>query len=118
MSNAIQIITPYHYEGTWVFDDSDVDLLREPFVEGMPEIIDAILDREGLAACARFRLLFSANPFPSHQAVLEWESEEVGGNWYHLPVEPQPMRGWLCPALLKYFDAAPERLYVKAEPLP
>jgi hypothetical protein len=74
VSNAIQIITPYRYEGTWVFDDSDVELVREPFVEGMPEIIDTILAREGIAG-DKFRLLFSPTPFPNHQAVLEWESE-------------------------------------------
>jgi hypothetical protein len=27
------------------------------------------------------------------------------------------MEGWLCPALFKYFEAAPKDLYVKAEPL-
>jgi hypothetical protein len=27
------------------------------------------------------------------------------------------MEGWLCPALFKYFDAAPKTLYAKAEPL-
>jgi hypothetical protein len=28
------------------------------------------------------------------------------------------MEGWLCPALLKYFDHAPKELYAKAESLP
>jgi hypothetical protein len=27
------------------------------------------------------------------------------------------MEGWLCPALFKYFDRAPDRLYLRAEPL-
>jgi hypothetical protein len=26
-----------------------------------------------------------------------------------------PMEGWLCPALFRYFEAAPPELYVKAE---
>ena len=26
------------------------------------------------------------------------------------------MEGWLCPALFKYFENAPEAIYVKAEP--
>jgi hypothetical protein len=25
------------------------------------------------------------------------------------------MEGWLCPALFRYFDEAPEEIYVKAE---
>jgi hypothetical protein len=28
-----------------------------------------------------------------------------------------PMRGWLCPALFRDFDRAPERLYGRAEPV-
>ena len=27
----------------WVFDDPDVGLVREPFVAGMPEIIDHVV---------------------------------------------------------------------------
>ena len=27
-----------------------------------------------------------------------------------------PVEGWLCPALFRYFDDAPESLYIKAEP--
>jgi len=43
MSNAIRIIAPYRYSGTWVFDDPDVDLVREPFVMGVPAIVLAIV---------------------------------------------------------------------------
>jgi len=30
--------------------------------------------------------------------------------------EDKGTEGWLCPALFRYFDTAPESLYVKAEP--
>ncbi len=42
MSNQIQVIAPYWLESaqTWVFDDPRVDLQQEPFVEGIPEMID------------------------------------------------------------------------------
>ena len=26
------------------------------------------------------------------------------------------MEGWLCPALFKYFDQAPERIYAQVKP--
>src|SRR4051794_30021833 len=29
-NNAIMVLTPYWYKGTWVFDDPDVGLRREP----------------------------------------------------------------------------------------
>ena len=32
--NAIMVIAPYRYEGTWVFDDNRFGLVREPFVAG------------------------------------------------------------------------------------
>ncbi|MGI8907476.1 MAG: DUF6717 family protein [Candidatus Sumerlaeaceae bacterium] len=41
--------------------------------------------------------------------------EETGGNWYEWA--DHQMKGWLCPALFKYFDAAPKTIYVRAERL-
>lgn len=114
MSNAIRIIAPYRYNETWVFDDPAVDLEREPFVAGVPEMIDTLLE-DVVPGADRFRLLFSDRPFPGFQWELEHDREEVDGNWYRL-ADP-PMEGWLCPALFKYFDEAPPRLYVKAEPI-
>ena len=43
MDNALMVIFPYQYEGTWVFDDSAVDLVKEPFVFGVPEMIDELV---------------------------------------------------------------------------
>ena len=108
------IIAPYWYQGTWVFDDESVGLLREPFVEGIPEMINRLV-RDIPDTCNGFRLLFSANPFPGYQGELIWERSEYGGNWYR-DIETVKS-GWLCPALFKYFDAAPKKIYVKAERL-
>jgi hypothetical protein len=60
-----------------------------------------------------FRLLFSVAPFPSFQRKLTRLREEFGGWWYRSD-EPEA-EGWLCPALFRYFDDAPEEIYVKAE---
>jgi hypothetical protein len=112
--NAIRVITPYSYSGTWVFDDPDVELVREPFIEGVPAMIDDLVTnipdaREG------FRLTFSEIPFPGYQRELVRLNEEAGGFWYR-SLEPE-LEGWLCPALFKYFDQALEKLYVRADPL-
>lgn len=37
------VIFPYQYEGTWVFDDPDVDLVKETFFFGVPEMIDDLV---------------------------------------------------------------------------
>ena len=111
--NAIMVIRPYLDSGVWVFDDAAVGLEREPFVGGIPEMIE-ILTREIPNAARGFRLTFSAAPFPGSQACIEWVREDMGGNWYRWP--QHGMEGWLCPALFKYFDEAPRKLYLRAEP--
>lgn len=110
--NVLFVIAPYWFNGTWVFDDPEVGLVREPFVEGMPEMIDQLVE-DILDARSGFRLTFSAMPFPGRQRELVRMHEEDGGYWYR-SLEPE-LEGWLCPALFKYFDEAPERLYVRAD---
>ncbi len=110
--NSIRIIVPYKYEGMWVFDDPAAELVREPFVSGIDQIIDRLV-ADMPDAEQGFRLLFSATPFPGHNIRLEWRREESGGNWYDCP--QFEMEGWLCPALFKYFEEAPKELYGRAE---
>lgn len=108
--NAICIIHPYKYLGTWVFDDPGVGLLKEPFVSGADTIIDRL--SAGIpAAEAGFTLLFSSNPFPGSSFQLEWRREDCGGHWYYNP--DSDLEGWLCPAMFKYFEEAPGKIYLQ-----
>ena len=112
-ANSIAVIVPYRYEGTWVFDDPAVGLIREPFVAGIDLMIDRLT-----ASIPRpdkgFRLLFSGTPFPGYSIKLEWRREEYAGNWYFCP--QLGSEGWLCPALFKYFETAPPEIYIRVEP--
>ncbi len=108
------MIEPCRSGGTWVFDDPARGLTREPFVSGVPQMID-VLVADVPDAARGFRLLFSSSPFPGFQAEFTRARTDYGGTWYRL--DNPPMEGWLCPALFKYFDVAPERLYAKAEPI-
>ena len=111
--NVLLVIAPYKYQGTWVFDDPEVGLLREPFIAGIDTMIDkAVADIPN--AEKGFRAIFSASPFPGADLKLQWRRAESGGNWYYS--EQFKMEGWLCPALLKYFPTAPREIYVKIEP--
>lgn len=112
-ANSVMVIAPYDYNGTWVFNDARAGLEREPFVAGVPEMID-LLVRDIPNAKQGFRLLFSAQPFPGHQKKLTWERGDGVGNYYSM--EDPSMEGWVCPAMFKYFEEAPPELYVKAEP--
>jgi hypothetical protein len=111
--NSIFVIAPYKWEGMWVFDDARVGLHREPFVSGADVMMDRLVANLP-DATKGFRLIFSATPFPGYMAKLEWRREEFGGNWYYSP--EFDLEGWLCPALFKYFPAAPREIFVKAEP--
>jgi Family of unknown function (DUF6717) len=109
--NAINVIAPYKYLGTWVFDDPRAGIVQEPFVSGADTMIDQMVARIPNAA-NEFFMIFSAAPFPGHQLRLEWRSGDSSGNWYYSP--DHDMEGWLCPALFKYFDdKAPKDIYVQ-----
>lgn len=110
----MMVIFPYRYNHTWVFDDDKVGLVQEPFVSGVPEMID-ILVQDINHVDEGFRLLFSADIFPGYQAELVWQREEYNGHWYSW--EEKQLEGWLCPALFKYFEHPPRKIYCKAESL-
>jgi len=113
MANVLMVIQPYWYIDTWVFDDESVGLDKEPFVQSIPGMIDELV-KDIPNARGGFMLLFSSQPFAGYQAELTRVREEYGGYWYK--AKDEGVEGWLCPALFRYFDAAPESLYVKAEP--
>ena len=111
-ANALMVIAPYRYAGTWVFDDAAVGLHREPFVAGIPEMIDDMV-KDIPEADKGFRLLFATQPFPGHTQKLTWRRGDKSGNWYYS--EQYGKEGWLCPGLFKYYAEAPKELYAKAE---
>jgi hypothetical protein len=113
-NNVIFIIEPYRKYGTWVFDDAKRGLIEEPFVFGMPQIIDKVVKDE---ECRRCRFIFSDREMPEYDLVL---NKMVGrpdtiGAWYESP--QLKMNGWLCPALNLYYRVPPESIYIKIEKL-
>ena len=59
------------FAAAWVFDDERAGLHREPFVAGIPEMIDEIV-KDIPDANEGFRLFFSTIPFPGHTHKLVW----------------------------------------------
>jgi hypothetical protein len=110
--NSLSVIHPYKENGVWMFDDKQAGLHREPFVAGADTIIDRIV--AGIPNAEQgVTIIFSGSPFPGSQHEFQRVREETGGNWYHSP--EYKMGGWLCPALFKYFETAPERLFVQVK---
>jgi len=114
LPNAIHVIVPYRHASTWVFDDPWVGLSQEPFVSGIPEMMDTLVANIPNAGKG-FRRLFASVPFPGYQVELIKVREEYDGVWYQWA--DTNAEGWLCPALFLYFPEAPTRLYAKAEAL-
>ena len=113
--NAINVIAPYRHLGLWVFDDPSVGLVQEPFISGADVIIDRAVAHIPNAHSG-FLMLFSSTAFPGHEFRLEWRRAEMDGNWYYSSA--LNLEGWLCPALLKYFDRPPQDLYIQVKPKP
>lgn len=97
-----------------MFDDEARGLVQEPFVGGADTLIDLatanIPDAE-----EGFKMIFSSGEFPGASIHLEWRRAELSGNTYYC--EQLGQEGWLCPALLKYFEQPPQHLYVSIQPL-
>jgi hypothetical protein len=112
LGNAMLVIEPYRSGTTWRFDEPLLHLKAEPFVQGMPQMIDKMV--QGIPGSEKsVRLIFSQRPFPGWQYRLDLTREEDGGNWYYN--DKYQMEGWLCPALFKFFPRAPKHIYARAE---
>lgn len=112
MSNSMLVLEMYRHAGTWVFTDEKRDLVNEPFVLGVPEIFDSVIEKQNLKGNHLYRVIFSDQNFPLAHAKVEKISEEGGGAWYKHKKTPP---GWLCPATLKFFKEFPERIFFKIE---
>ena len=114
--NQINIITPYRKYGTWVFDDSSVGLVREPFVAGADVAIDKIVEHLGIKT-DKIVMTFSKDDFPGSHVRLDYLVKDIEkeGDYYNIVDDNFNLELWLCPALLKYFDEPPKEIYIKIE---
>lgn len=123
VSNSLFTLEIYRHAGTWCFTDPERDLLHEPFVLGIPDMINTIIkDKYHTLENTKYRVTFAATAFPKTKFYLLQHSDEAQGYWYSLQkvgelVESSDKaeKGWLCPATLKFFSAFPSEIYVDIE---
>lgn len=114
VKNRINIIAPYVHEGLWVFDDEAKGLKREGLIAGIDLMLDEIMIKRG---GKKFVIVFGDGPFPGHTMTLEKTYDAIDaegkpyGTWYNCP--QLDIEGWLCPALLEYYQQPPETIYVE-----
>lgn len=114
--NQINVIYPYRtFGGGWAFDDKEVGLQGEPFVAGIPEIINSIVGKR-----RKIKVFLSKDTFPETTGVLVKLTDNqkaikgLSGEGYY-QLEGTDMIGWLCPAILKYFKSYPKHIHFKIE---
>ena len=103
-------IEVYKHCGTWAFTDEARELVHEPFISGIPEIINLICKAKSTDDRETHTIHFSATKFPGYQDVLGKIKNEMGGAWYKW--NDTDKEGWLCPATLNYFPDFPENIYL------
>lgn len=102
--------------GMWVFDYAPLNVKDEPFVAGIPQIIEYHLQKKGMLDVARekgFSVKFSANPDADlrKDIVLEFLRHDSGGADY--ADQASGMEGWLCPVLCTFMGTPPSTIYVE-----
>lgn len=111
--NNIFILEPTRSRyGIWTFDDVNTGLVQEPFVGETNDLIDLMVREKGHSiqdASKGIALMFSPEPFPGYQSEIVLTETSPHGSTYHC--EKWNINPWLCPALYRYFPAAPQRLF-------
>lgn len=111
---ARYLIFPYWDGVQWVFDDPSREISQEPFICGSNEVLTALVNERQIPSAETdgFALIFGDEPIGDGQTVLHLVCRENEGVRYATTVNGQQMTGWLCPQFWRYFDEAPERIYL------
>jgi hypothetical protein len=107
-NNSLHCLECYRGGYTWFFDRPDLGVFQEPFVNGMPQIISSIYEKQNgtVQHDSRIVITFSENQFPGAEA-LELIKEECNGAWYRYGER----EGWLCPVLKLFYPVPPAKLW-------
>jgi hypothetical protein len=112
--NAMMHLNLYKTGTTWQFDDATFNIVAEPFVLGMSEIISSYFNKNK----KKCKAIFSLEHFPGCD-TLTLDQEDAGGGWYTVTDTNNPkalgMKGWLCPVTRVYLHNIPVKIYYKLE---
>jgi hypothetical protein len=99
--------------GQLVFDEPDLGILGEPFIDGMDAMLLELARRDGVDRPGDgFGLRFSDEPGLRH--VITLKSQQPDGCYYRS--EELGMTGWLCPVTRMFFNGFPPHIYAEAFP--
>ena len=106
--NQINVLHIFKENGVWMFNDEEIGLFKEPFVSSMGDIIEMFVDGRD-----KFKAFISHSPIHQGTLILQRIEDGMDGLYRIYDNDPSSVIGWLCPALLKYFEYYPKFIYVK-----
>lgn len=108
--NTVNILHLYRTEsGVWCFDDKDLDIVGEPFVGTINDMIDMYVD-----GATRADVWISSSPLPDYTVKLNKIEKGLEGTY---ELDGFEIVGWLCPCTLQYFPSYPENIYAIIKPI-
>jgi hypothetical protein len=94
----------------WEFDDTELDIVSEPFVAGAEKAITKMARKKGKDITKPLTLIFSDEWFPGyHRSFRKLDTTPPSGTDYLCFETNEP--AWLCNCLFKYYPFAPEEIY-------
>ena len=127
MANALFNLNAYRKNNTWMFDDESRDIREEPFVAGADIVFDFMSGFAMDQSKDTCNIVFGATPIPEYDLHVKLNrGDGYDGHFYNVEyfkqypesngIKLDGLHGfefWLCPALLAFFDKAPQNIYVK-----
>lgn len=118
MANALFSLSAYVKNDMWMFDDESRDIKEEPFVAGADTMFDLMSGRSANLSIDQCNIVFGSTPIPDYDVHVKLKGDD-GHDGHYYVVEKfvkypavETFKFWLCPALLAFFDEAPENIYV------
>lgn len=113
MGNALMVVAPYWFQGSWVFDNPALDLDKEPLLLGDQKLIDELVS-EIPDAKRGFRMIFSEKPFSCVEKGFLRIRQQKNPKWMRLGEFSFAEK--FNPTFFKYFNNPPKRIFMRIEP--
>ena len=121
MANALFSLSAYVKNDMWMFDDESRDIKEEPFVAGADTMFDLMSGRSADLSIDRCNIVFGSTPIPDYDVHVKLKGDDGHDGHYYVVNKfikypaVETFKFWLCPALLAFFDEAPQDIYVSVK---
>ena len=135
---------PDTYKDCYCFDNPEMDLVAEPFVESATKCIKKAMEWSSIPVAEKVQLTFIADDVELamatfkkeqhpvldlslrrpdkdghlYEVILDWPDGKPLDDWAADTIVNGGIMAWFCPVLTMYFPkGTPEKIYVQVKPL-